>query len=341
MTAKTKKSKKGKGIVKWIFLSILAILLVMSIYDFCITKIYGNKIQHRFATAEEGRELLRSNTEYYGNFTQNDIDFRLKKSGGTIEELIDASANEVKDFNFLEKYAIDNGLARMQRKLKKNGYELPPIDEIVYIKTDMALEGGAAGYTHGTQIYLSSSQLSFISLMNCLPLIRDGMEQLLWHELFHCLTRCNPDFRSQMYSIIGFETTGTDYELPPSVKEYFISNPDVEHHDAHAVFNIDGKDIDCFVAFVTTKKYEEAQTDFFNVGTTALVPTDGTDIYYTPEQASNFDALFGKNTGYVIDPEECMADNFKYAMQYGIEGQNKQGYPNPEIVQGVIDVVKR
>ena len=32
-----------------------------------------------------------------------------------------------------------------------------------------------------------------------------------------------------------------------------------------------------------------------------------------------------------------MADNFAYAMLYGIKGKD---YPNPEIIQGVIDAVK-
>ena len=72
---------------------------------------------------------------------------------------------------------------------------------------------------------------------------------------------------------------------------------------------------------------------------TALIPTDGTDIYYTREQASNFYEVFGKNTQYVIDPEECMADNFKYAMRYGLRGKDGKGYPNPEIIQGIIDAV--
>lgn len=51
--------------------------------------------------------------------------------------------------------------------------------------------------------------------------------------------------------------------------------------------------------------------------------------------------MFGTNTGYVIEPKECMADNFAFAMLYGEEGKNNQGYPNPEIIQGIIDIVSR
>ena len=42
------------------------------------------------------------------------------------------------------------------------------------------------------------------------------------------------------------------------------------------------------------------------------------------------------HTGYVTDPEECIADNFAYAMLYGMKDNDGNGYPNPEIIQGII-----
>ena len=36
-----------------------------------------------------------------------------------------------------------------------------------------------------------------------------------------------------------------------------------------------------------------------------------------------------------------MADNFEYAMFYGMDSIDGQGYPNPEIIQGVIDIVRK
>ena len=331
---KDKKNKKKKGIVKKIFLIIAAILLVWLTTDIIITEISASKIPHRFASAKEGRELMLSNTEYYANITQIDIDNRLGRSGGTLDDLLEASTAEVKSFSIFEKYIVDRRIANMTRTLARNGYELPPVEEIVFIKTDMTKEGMAAsGYTHGTQIYLNSTNI----LISVIPESGPYFEQLLWHELFHCLTRSNPEFRSEMYSIIHFTVTGTEYELPPCVRELYRSNPDVEHHDSYATFNIDGQEIDCFVVWV----YLQEQDGSYSDDKPVLVPIDGTDTYYLPEQASNFDEVFGTNTDYVFDPEECMANNFKFAMYYGIGGREGQGYPNPEIIQGVIDVVSK
>lgn len=140
-----------------------------------------------------------------------------------------------------------------------------------------------------------------------------------------------------MYKLIHFTVQEDDFPLPPSVSEYHISNPDVEHHNSYATFHIGGQDIDCFTDFVTTKHFDTEGETFFDCSTTALVPIDGTDTYYTPEQADNFDEIFGTNTGYVVDPEECMADNFSYAMCYGMDGPQGKGYPDPEIVEGILD----
>ena len=151
-------------------------------------------------------------------------------------------------------------------------------------------------YTHGTQIYIDADALVKINEQGEQSMKR--LDYILAHELFHCITRCNRDFRSDMYRIIHFTIQDDDFAIPESVKEFFISNPDVEHHDSYATFVIEGEPIECFAAFVTTKHFEKEGDHFFDSAMTALVPIDGTDKYYTPEDAENLDEIFGKNTGY-------------------------------------------
>ncbi len=293
-------------------------------------------IAHRYASASEGTELLLSNDNYYAGFSQNDLDFRMQKKGATLDELKAFAAKQVLDFTDEEKALIDGCLAEMTNSLTDHGYALPPLDEITFVKTTMAEESGASGYTHGTTIFAESNMLdAFISAGEGIE-TEAYLTEFLWHEIFHCLTRSNPDFRASMYELINFTVHDVDYTLPPSVMEYHISNPDVEHHDSSAIFSIDGKDVECFCDFVTTRHFEKKGDTFFDCNTTALVPVDGTDTYYTPEQAANFDDVFGTNTSYVVDPEECMADNFSYALTYGTEGKDGNGYESPEIIEGVI-----
>ena len=178
------------------------------------------------------------------------------------------AVEQVIDFTQEEIDTADALFAEMEETLTANGYTLPPLDEIILVKTTMAEECNVSAYTHGTQIYLSEKYLK-VDLNNKEKVL--FTEYVFWHEIFHCLTRCNPDFRAEMYKLIHFTVQEKEYSLPPSVFEYHISNPDVEHHNSYATFIIDGQNIDCFTDFVTTRHFEQEGDSFFGCSTTALV----------------------------------------------------------------------
>ena len=300
----------------------------------------GGAIPYRFVAREEGVELMLANDEYYAKFSPNKLGYVMQSNDATMEEYFAFAREQVLDWTDEEKDAIARGMKLIEDTFADRGWSLPPLNTIEYIRTTMDEENGVMGYTHGTQVYLGDFiGAYFLGKYVADEPLPDGFTFLLAHELFHCLTRCNPDFRARMYSLIHFTVVENDYELPPSVWEYYIANPDVEHHNSWATFEIDGKKIDCFAAFVTTKHFEKEGERFFDNGTTALVPVDGSDVFYPKDQVSNFDEVFGTNTGYVIDPEECMADNFSNAVVYGMNGPAGNGYNNPEIVEGVFEIL--
>lgn len=296
------------------------------------------QINYRFASKEEGADLMLSNTEYYDGFSKNELEFKMQKKDATMEEYQAFAAEQVEDFTEAEKLMLDNHFMAMENTLRRKGYTLPGLDEVVLIKTTMREELGASGYTHGTQIYIHDWILKEALATDSMSRMsaNDYLDKFLWHELFHCLTRNNPDFRAEMYKLIHFTVVEEDFPLPPSVFEYHISNPDVEHHNSYATFHINGEDIDCFIDTVTTQHFEQEGDTFMQYMIPALVPTDGSDLYYTAEMADNFYDVFGQNTWYVDDPEECMADNFSYALVFGLRGDHGSGYETPEIIEGII-----
>lgn len=322
-------------------LTTLMMILVMLLCSVCLPAVAETAataekttvIPYRFASAEEGRELMLANKEYFDTFNANKIGFVMHNNDVSPEEYMDFAGQQVLEWTDAEKDMIDRCMAIVEASFVNNGWKLPPLETIVFIRTTMLEEGGAFGYTHGTQIYLSGALEEYAKLEP--EQIDVPVATVLAHEMFHCLTRCNPDFRKDMYSIIHFTVEDDEYVLPASVEEYYIANPDVEHHNSHATFLIDGKETECYTAFVTTKHCESGEESFMQFGVTALVPADGTDVWYSVEEASNFDDVFGKNTGYVIDPEECLADNFSYTVIYGEEGPDGNGYPNPEIIEAI------
>lgn len=300
-----------------------------------------NAISFKFASKEEGIKRFLDNKDYLKKFNQNKLEFTLQKKGATMEEYIEFGKNQTLEWTDEEKDIITRGMKIIEDKFDERNWKMPPLDTIVFVKTTMKEENNVDGYTHGTEIYLKDIAEKYKKELSEGGQIPSDLMSLLSHELFHCLTRCNPDFRVNMYKLINFTVVDKDFELPPSVWEYYIANPDVEHHNSYATFKVGDKMIDCFAAFVTLRHFEKVGEKFFDVSTTALVPIDGSNVYYKKEEVSNFDEVFGKNTNYVIDPEECMAENFALAVMNGKEGIDGKGYANPEIIDGIFKILSK
>ena len=152
-------------------------------------------LPYRFADREEGMELLMSNRAYYDGFSDNELAFKAQSLTATMDEYKAFAKEQVREFTDEEKAFVDEYMAGIEKKITDNGFHLPPLDDIVFICTTMDEEGGAAAYTHGTQIYFGKK---VIDKYLAAGVYNPHVEFLLAHEVFHCLTRCNPDFRADM-----------------------------------------------------------------------------------------------------------------------------------------------
>lgn len=292
---------------------------------------------YRFVDREEAVHLYLSNTAYFENATAYDMQFKTQQKDADLERLKQYGANQMQEFSDTEKENLTAAMDEIETMLKEKGFHLPPLDEIQFIRSTQFEEGCATAYTHGTQIYMDG----------LIPIFLAAGEQnhqkgisILLHELFHCLTRNDPAFRKDMYALIGFQVMEHDFDIPESVQKIALSNPDVEHHDAYAAFTIDGQKKDCGLVIISTQPYENGD-DLFSHLEIALVPVHG-DVnekdYYVMDDAEDFWEVVGQNTDYVIDPEECMADNFGYALTYGLDGG--MNYRTPHIIQGILNLVQ-
>lgn len=290
----------------------------------------NQKYGYRFADAAEGAQLIVSNEDYLASFSQGDLDFRLQKKGGTLEEWKTFGAEQVRDFTAEEKSRVDATMARLEQLIAERKLALPDSEEIVFVKTTMHEEGDAGAYTHGTQIYIGEVVLDMLG--SGIPEAERQGFHLFAHELFHCLTRSNPDFRSEMYSILGFEVQQDDYEFGPDVKEALIANPDVEHHNSSRDFTIAGQPRRCTVVFYATRPFESVGDMFFDLGDTGFVPVDDLNTIIPSAQIEDYWEVFGENTEYTIDPEEVLAENFALAIVFGRDRK----YKTPRIIDEIL-----
>lgn len=291
-----------------------------------IAKYLANKslekceIKFRFADKSEGISLKMGNENYLNNMSQQDLNYRMQKNDTTLDEYKEYSKAQILEFTAEQKKLISDAIAEIQKQIDSNRYKLPLNEELIFINTTAEDELGSYGYTLQNQIYLSNT---LVSKSNS-----SLLKKIITHEIFHCLTRSNPQFKKDMYKMIGFSVADEEPDFPQNIKENIISNPDVKY-DSYATFTINGKKRNCYMVWYLTKPFEKEGDDLLSWSSTVLIPTDNLSETYSINDASDFWEVIGKNTEYVTAAEECLAENFAFAILFGKNGIK---YNSPEII---------
>lgn len=295
-------------------------------------------LQFRFASESEGSKLITSYPNYFNSLNSMDISWRFKSATPkTVEDYKQLRQSCVKEWNPEHIRLCEESIFRFLEQINKSGFILPETPEIIFIETSMKEEMGAIGYTHNNNIYLGYD--FFEEILNSHQKDFTLLDEIISHELFHCFTTYNSEFRKQVYSIIDFKIDET-IKLNKSITSRILTNPDVPKHDSHAIFTIDGQKRDCVVVCLFTdiyrNKYSKEQA--FEHISTALVPLDQPDTFYyiNDPKVSDFNEVMGHNTGYTIDPEECLADNFSLLITLGV---NNPSYLTQSIIDKMADIL--
>ena len=185
---------------------------------------------------------------------------------------------------------------------------LPPT--IVFIKTT-GQEEGNAGYTRENAIVLPRRLLGSPAA---------ELQKLLAHELFHIASRASPALAPLLYEAIGFRPCG-EAEFPESLAARKITNPDAPRNDYCIRVMLDGEEVSATpILFSRSDTYDGARGgEFFEYLQLALLlrtePAPETTEGPAPRvvglrDVSGFFEQVGRNTQYIIHPEEILADNF-------------------------------
>ena len=269
------------------------------------------QINLHYIDANEARTLLSKEDATTRQWSRFDYEARLGKKGGTRQELMHFIADQARDWSKEDKQRMQEAADSLNSHIKALNLSLTLPQEIRILKTTMAEEGGAGGYTRMDYIVVEEQ----IARMK-----PQQASYLLAHELFHVLTRNNPDFREKMYKLIGFNIVPEEFEVPADLRDVVITNPDVNRFDSYARFRIKSEERPCAMLIYANKPYEGGS--FFNYLTIGLMPLkdgkaeqkDGKTVIYGIKDAENFFEQVGRNTNYIINPEEILAENFAFLL---------------------------
>lgn len=293
-----------------------------------------SKLNFTFSSFEDAAQYIMDDDRFNRGLSKFDIHVRMNDPYASKAELKALQHAQCKAWTAAETALVKKAIAALEQSLNSKGFNLPMPKEVLLIKTTMAEELNAAAYTRENQIYLGQKVLRSPELST-----------LLAHELFHVLTRKNPAFKAEMYKAIGFTCLDHEIKFPKDLWDMRISNPDISAYDSYATFTIQGKKQNCTMFLYASAPYEEDTklSDYLKVGLVPLdeefqpLVADGKTVVYSVEDAEDFYDVVGRNTSYVINPEECMADNFAIAVMGQKPGQE---LPNPAIIEQICSVLQ-
>ena len=265
----------------------------------------------RFASVEEGRAILGGNDAW----VEATSEFQRAATVGTAppvstERLREFVAATVRPWTATQQARWRRALATIAPRIAALRVAMPA--EIVLVDTD-GRDAAGAPYTRGHAIVLPSGSL---------PEADAGADAMvLAHELFHVVSRHDPALATRLYRTIGFESVAP-LQWPAAWLAQRIANPDAPF-DRHAMpIAIDGRDAWVMPVLVARRTDLRPGETFFSVMDVRLlevavgdvrttpVVRNGAPVWHAPQQLPGYLARLGGNTGYIIHPEETMADNF-------------------------------
>lgn len=270
-----------------------------------------------FANKKTGVRALTQADIFVNSMSRFDLTSRLRKEGElTKEDYFEFIQTHVMDWNEEDTEKLTAAIQSAKEKMA--AYKIPFPKKILLIKTDGKDEGGAA-YCRGPAIILPRNM---VETMKVRPL-----EGLLTHELFHVLSNQNPDLRQKLYSIIGFQPCG-EIKLPGSIADRKITNPDGPTIDYYVDLKIKDETVSVVpILFARTDYDLKKGGSFFGYMNFQLLAVekaaagwqpklkDKEPIFFVPGETESYFDNIGRNTGYIIHPDEVLADNFVYLVQ--------------------------
>lgn len=259
-----------------------------------------------FATPEQGKQALAVNDTFMQHVQGLERQLRLEsRDPVSQEEYIAFLQAGTKEWTDQEREQVAKATAEVATAMSE--YDLPFPTEIQLVRVTRKVESNAP-HCRGPAIILPDK------------FFNNRMKTVLTHELFHVLSSHNPDLRDRLYAVIGFEKTNP-IELPDSLLPRRLTNPDAPVHQHVIELTFEGEPT--YVVPVTLTRFNRYRPGglFANMDFQFLkvekkgeeyVPSleDGSPVLLSPQNSPDFMEKIGRNTGYVIHPEETMADNF-------------------------------
>ena len=282
-----------------------------------------------FTTAALGARMLSARDVFIQALSPFDRSSRLKTDKDVTEaQFLTFVAAQAREWTGDEKAKLTAILRAFRTKSEGLALHFP--STVFFIKTT-GLEEGRAAYCRGSAIVIPE---------NLIVSEPAQLEHLVYHELFHIYRTHWRENRRGLYAIIGFDEC-PEIDFPAELRSRKITNPDAPALSSYIRVDRGTKVFPMTpVLFARTERYDTAKGgEFFESLVFKLLVLDEVDGRLSPSRTPDGKAVLvdvadvpdytrqvGKNTQYIIHPEEILADNFALLLE-GAEARS------PEILQ--------
>jgi hypothetical protein len=214
---------------------------------------------------------------------------------------------------------VERAATNARQKLSRFKLALPA--RILLVKTTGREEADSA-YCRGTNVTVLSRH--FVNAPAA------ELDSILIHELFHILSRNNPELRENLYALIGFKPCA-EIEYPPTLERRHIANPDAPRLDYFVEVRRGEEKLDVVpVLFATPERWnKEKGGEFFAYFTWRLMAIEGGKsspvlnanghpVLLSSREVSGFREQIGEQPGPILQSEEILAEYFvRFAEGHG------------------------
>lgn len=272
----------------------------------------------RFASVEEGQRILAQRDDFVASLSAFDRQARLKTDQPVGEaQFLAFVGRNVEAWTPAEQALVEGVIREVQPALDALGLDGLQID---VVKTT-GLEEGNAPYSRGSAIMIPVSKL---------PRGAGFLRQVIPHEVFHVLSRRDPQLRKALYATIGFTPCGP-VQLPLALRDRRITNPDAPVIDSCIALTAAGKLVRAApVLYSSADRYDVAKGGemfAYLVFRFLVVEGEAPGALLDPKEVKGFLEQVGNNTQYLIHPEEILADNFMHLVL------GKKDLPTPAVAE--------
>lgn len=279
----------------------------------------------------DARTLIADETvePYVTRMSRRDVELRLQRAvpadklAAAVAELTVLRTKGVRDWRAAEVEQVAAAYRTIYERIHSVAPGVLP-RRLPVVKAAPTGEFPAAGYTVGTAVVIHER-----SLRGAEPGTAKCDLRFAAHELFHVLSRVRPDFRRDAYKLIGFEVAASvDWT---GLSDRRLTNPD-GGAPAFLRLKVDGREVVAVPALVAKRADFDAAAesnplrafDFglfpatFDEATRKLTIVGAADRMPEPLGRPGIAAMLeraGQNTGYIIHPDEILADNFALWVQ--------------------------